>query len=109
MARKFVVDASKKIFAARHPDWIRAAKNSETVDPRIEQLETLMDRVDDDFEYVMAGIDRLGREGMYDEALNLLNTLAGTLNSAISIIGSDFEDNKPIESYEEPLGDQDII
>ena len=80
-------------------NWINAAKGEENVDPRIEQLEMLQDRVADDFDYVMDGIDRLGRENMLDEAIKLLNTLADTLNSAIGIIGGDFESSTSIESY----------
>ena len=60
-------------------------------DPRLDALEELQDNVADDFDYVMAGIERLGREGMLDEAINLLNTLSDTLDSAVSIIGDDFD------------------
>lgn len=80
MKRKFTVDASKKIQAAEDMD-----------DPRIEELSILQDTVEEDFNYVLAGIERLGRENMYDEAISLLNTLADTLNSAIGIIGDDFD------------------
>lgn len=90
-------------------NWIQAAKGEENVDPRIEQLETLQDRVADDFDYVMAGIDRLGREGMLDDAIDMLNTLADTLDSAVAIIGGDFEDTQSIESYNIPGEDQEPI
>ena len=109
MKRRFTVDASKKIEARRHSNWIKAAKNEENVDPRIEQLEMFQDRVDDDFEYVMAGIERLGREGMMDDAIQLLNTLSDTLNSAVGIIGGDFESGTSIESYDAAEPGQDII
>ena len=98
--RKFTVNANKKVEAVHHTNWIRAAKGEEQVDPRIEQVEDLEDRVTDDFDYVISGIDRLGREGMLDEAISLLNTLADTLDSAIGIIGTDFKDSKSIESYD---------
>ena len=91
MSRKFTVDASKKIEAARRPNWIRAAKGEDAEDPRIIQMEDLQDKVADDFDYVMSGIERLGREGMLDEAINMLNTLSDTLNSAVGIIGGDFD------------------
>ena len=107
MARRFTVDASKKVQASRN--WIRAAKNEEAVDPRIEQVENLQDIVTDDFDYVIDGINRLGREGMLDEAIKLLNTLSDTLNSAIGIIGGDFEASKSIESYVDDFEDHDII
>ena len=60
-------------------------------DPRIDQMEELQDTVSEDFDYVMSGIERLGREGMLDDAIELLTTLSGTLDSAISIIGDKFD------------------
>ena len=91
--RKFTVDASKKIKASS----VMAAADDEFEDPRIEQADELNDRVSDDFNYVMTGIERLGREGMLDEAIELLNTLADTLDSAIGIIGGAFETRSDIE------------
>ena len=82
MKRTFTVDASKKV---------QAAKDDEVIDPRMDQAEELQDKVADDFDYVMSGIERLVREGLTDEAISLLNTLSDTLNSAISIIGNDFD------------------
>lgn len=91
MKRRFTVDASKKVKANRP---IKAAElDKDNIDPRIEEASDLQERVEDDFDYVITGIERLGREGMLDEAINLLNTLAGTLDSAIGIIGNDFESN----------------
>ena len=86
MKRKFTVDAHKSIKATR-----KVTAADEVEDPRIEQLDDLHARVEDDFDYVLAGIERLGRENMLDEALSLLNTLSDTLNSAIAIIGEDFD------------------
>ena len=100
MKRKFTVDASKKIEARRSSNWIRAAKGEDSVDPRLEQLELLQDNADDDFNYIMAGIERLGREGMLDEAISILNTLSDTFNSAIGIIGGDFESGTDITDKE---------
>jgi hypothetical protein len=82
MKRTFTVDASKKV---------QAARDDEVIDPRMDQAEELQDKVADDFDYVMSGIERLVREGLTDEAISLLNTLSDTLNSAISIIGNDFD------------------
>lgn len=109
MARKFTVDASKKIQASYFSRAVRAAKNDEAVDPRMEQADMLTERIEDDFDYVMSGIERLGREGMLDEALQLLNTIAETLDSAVSIIGADFETNKSIDSVAVIPEDQDLI
>jgi len=72
-------------------DTISGVKGDDIEDPRLDALDDLQDKVADDFDYVMAGIERLGREGMLDEAINLLNTLSDTLDSAVSIIGDDFD------------------
>ena len=92
MKRKFTVDASKKIKPALSGKAIRAAEDIE--DPRFDQMEELQDRVSEDFDYVMNGIERLGREGLPDDAIELLNTLAGTLDSAVGIIGDKFDNSR---------------
>ena len=91
--RKFRVNASKKIIAAK--------EDEEFEDPRITEAEDLQDRVEDDFDYVMAGIERLIREGLLDNAISLMNTLADTLDSAVNIIGNDFESGSEIPPEEE--------
>lgn len=90
MKKRFTVDASRRDLSRRD---IKAADDTELEDPRLDQVDELHDRVEDDFDYVMTGIERLGREGLLDEAISLLNTLADTLDSAIGIIGNDFESN----------------
>lgn len=84
--RKFTVKPGQRISASR---VIKAADIDE--DPRIDAVEELQDKVTDDFDYVMSGIERLVREGMIDDATSLLNTLSDTLNSAVGIIGNDFD------------------
>ena len=64
---------------------------SDKEDPRVDAINDLEDKVADDFDYVLAGIERLVREGMLDDASSLLSTLSETLDSAISIIGNDFD------------------
>ena len=71
---------------------IAGVKSDAKEDPRIDALEDLQDNVEDDFDYVISGIERLVREGMLDDALNMLNTLSDTLDSAIGIIGDKFGD-----------------
>ncbi len=106
MAKKFTVDVhKKKVQASYFSREVRAAKEKEIEDPRLQQAADLQERVEDDFDYVIAGIERLGREGNLDESLNLLNTLASTLDSAISIIGGEFRDNKAIDSYTDQFDD----
>lgn len=64
---------------------------SDDEDPKVAVAEELQDKVADDFDYVMSGIDRLIREGLVDDATSLLNTLSDTLDSAVGIIGNDFD------------------
>lgn len=89
-AEKYLLQAKANSGIEASTD-IMAADDEEFEDPRITEVDDLHDRVEDDFDYVMTGIERLGREGMLDEAISLLNTLADTLDSAIGIIGNDFE------------------
>lgn len=92
--KRAYIGASKKIANAatfRRYRKITAADEEEFEDPRINEADDLQARVEDDFDYVITGIERLGREGLLDEAISLLNTLADTLDSAIGIIGNDFE------------------
>lgn len=92
----FFTGASSRIKGRK----IMAAKDEEFEDPRLDELDDLYDRVEDDFNYVMTGIERLGREGMLDEAIELLHSLADTLDSAINIIGNDFESGSDINPEE---------
>lgn len=80
---------------------IMGAADDEFEDPRVTEAEDLQDKVSEDFDYVMAGIERLQREGLLDEAISLLNTLSDTFDSAIGIIGNDFESGSDIDSEEE--------
>ena len=93
MKRKFRVDASKKIQPAYTSRTIKAAEDADMEDPRFDEIEELQDKVEDDFGYVMSGIERFGREGMLDDAIELLNTLADTLDSAVGIIGDKFDNS----------------
>lgn len=90
----FFLDASTNI---RRSKRITAADElDEMEDPRVDEMGELQDRVEDDFDYVIAGIERLGRLEQYDEAIDLLTTLSDTLNSAINIIGNNFESGSDI-------------
>lgn len=75
---------------------IYAADDTEDVDPRLDRADELQDRIEDDFDYVLAGVERLGREGQLDSAIDIMEKIANTLDSAISIIGEDFgSDEEP--------------
>jgi hypothetical protein len=75
--KKFV---SKRITAAA----------DDKVNPAQERADELQANVEDDFDYVIAGIERLVREGQVDAAIDILEKISSTLNSAIGVIGEDF-------------------
>ena len=60
--------------------------------PAQERADELHDRIEDDFDYVIAGIERLGREGQLDAAIDIMQKIADTLDGAIAVIGEDFGD-----------------
>lgn len=56
-----------------------------------------LDNVEDDFDYVLSGIERLCREDMCQEAIAILEKLSSTLNNVISEIGDNFVEDIPEE------------
>ena len=48
------------------------------------------DALDDDFDYILSGIDRLCREGNYGQANSIIENLAAALDQAISQISDIF-------------------
>jgi hypothetical protein len=66
------------------------AADDDKINPAQERADELQDRIEDDFDYVLAGVERLGREGQLDAAIDIMEKIANTLDSAIGIIGEDF-------------------
>lgn len=60
------------------------------VNPAQERADELQERIEDDFDYVVAGIERLEREGQFDAAIDIMDKIADTLDAAIGVIGEDF-------------------
>lgn len=91
MKKKFTITASanRRIEAA-----------DEKINPAQERADELQDRIEDDFDYVVAGIERLEREGQFDAAIDIMEKIANTLDSAIGIIGEDFVTD---EDFDEEL------
>jgi len=79
MKRKFTVSASREIEAAE-----------DKINPAQERADDLQDRIEEDFDYVVAGIERLEREGQFDAAIDIMEKIASTLDAAIGVIGEDF-------------------
>lgn len=71
---------SKKITAAE----------DDKANPALDKADELQARIEDDFDYVIAGVERLGREGQLNAAIDIMEKIAATLDSAIGIIGEDF-------------------
>ena len=81
MKRKFTITASanRRIEAA-----------DDKINPAQERADELQARIEDDFDYVLAGVERLGREGQIDSAIDIMEKIADTLDAAIGVIGEDF-------------------
>ena len=60
------------------------------INPAQEKADELQERIEDDFDYVVAGIERLEREGQFDAAIDIMEKIADTLDAAIGVIGEDF-------------------
>ena len=59
-----------------------------------EIVDEKMDNLEDDFDYALSGLDRLCREGDCQRALEIMEQIAATLDTAIADIGESFE---PVE------------
>lgn len=55
------------------------------------------DNLENDFDYVLSGIDKLCREGMYKEAIEIIDAVSHTLDQAVTAIGNNFT-SETIES-----------
>ena len=70
--------------------YIEAADKEEN--PQQALADELHDTIEDDFDYVLAGIERLGRENKLSEAIAIMGSLSDALNIAISDISDNFSD-----------------
>ena len=68
--------------------YIRSAEEKTTIQDRIDEIK---DGVEDDFSYILAGIDKLVREGgeSTDRALALLGEISETLQGFITTIAGE--------------------
>lgn len=75
------------------PKNIMAAETDieDAVDSRLDQAGELQDRLEDDFDYIISGLERLGRDGDIGRAISIMQKLADTFDDAIATIGSNFE------------------
>ena len=65
---------------------ITAAEEGKPQDP-MEILDEKCDILEDDFDYVLAGIDKLCRDGSYSIANDIIEAISSAVNDAISQIG----------------------
>ena len=75
--------------------YIEAADKEEN--PQQDLADELQDNLEDDFGYIMAGIEKLSRENKLSEAITIMENLSDALDAAIS----DISDNMTITSEEE--------
>ena len=87
--RKFKILASDAVTAAGEDKPM-------TMEDRTDER---LDAVSDDFDYVVSGIERLERQGKFDEAMDILNKISDTLNGAIGVIGDTFTDESVDEEF----------
>lgn len=75
------------------PKNVMAAETDieDAVDSRLDQASELQDRIEDDFDYIISGLERLGRDGDIGRAISIMQKLADTFDDAIATIGSNFE------------------
>lgn len=71
-------------------DYIEAADKEEN--PQQDLADELQDNLEDDFGYIMAGIEKLSRENKLAEAIAIMENLSNALNEAISDISNNFDD-----------------
>ena len=74
--------------------YIEAADKDEN--PQLDLADELQANLDDDFDYILAGIEKLKRENKLSEAIAIMESLSDALNIAISDI-SDNIDSTPEE------------
>lgn len=51
-------------------------------------LEDLLDKIDEDFDFVIAGIEKLDRDGSGTDAISIASNLSESLQSAVSQLTS---------------------
>ena len=86
MKFSFDPDSTKKIFAADEGK------------PAIEEaVEEAMDNLSDDFDYAIAGLEKLYRDGDYQQALAIIDVISNAVNDAIAQIGDNIGEDLPEE------------
>ena len=68
---------------------ITAAEDSEEKD-FTEIVEDKCDKLEEDFSYLLAGIDKLCREGKQNDAVSAISSVSEAINAAISNVGDIF-------------------
>ena len=70
---------------------INAAEEDQKKMTLEEIVDDKMDTLEDDFDYAISGLERLCREGDCQRALEIIDQIAATLDTAIADIGESFE------------------
>lgn len=62
-----------------------------------EAVEEAMDNLSEDFEYALAGLEKLYRDGDYQQALAIIDSISSAVNDAIAQIGDNIGEDTPEE------------
>lgn len=66
--------------------------------PAIEEaVEEAMDNLSEDFDYAVAGLEKLYRDGDYQQALAIIDSVSSAVNDAIAQIGDNIGEDTPEE------------
>lgn len=66
--------------------------------PAIEEaVEEAMDNLSEDFDYAVAGLEKLYRDGDYQQALAIIDSISNAVNDAIAQIGDNIGEDMPEE------------
>lgn len=66
--------------------------------PAIEEaVEEAMDNLSEDFDYAVAGLEKLHRDGDYQQALAIIDSISNAVNDAIAQIGDNIGEDTPEE------------
>jgi len=68
---------------------IKASEKEASKDPQ-ERVEDQCDAIEADFDFALAGIEKLARDGEYEAASDAANKIHAVLNEVIADIGDNF-------------------
>ena len=81
-----------------NPNGFRKIQAADEGKPAIEEaVEEAMDNLSEDFDYAVSGLEKLYREGEYQQALAIIDSVSTAINDAIAQIGDSIGEDTPEE------------